>query len=166
GRMTPALELRDVFRIYEAPEGASVALQGLSLAVGEGELVIALGPSGSGKSTLLRIAGGLDRPSAGTARTFGVELARLRPRAADAFRARHLGVLDQHYVRSLSPELTCREAVGLRLALRGHPRSESDRRAEELLERVGLRDRAGDRPASLSGGEQQRVAVCAALAHR
>jgi ABC-type lipoprotein export system ATPase subunit len=164
--MTPAVELRDVFRIYEAPEGASVALQGLSLAVGDGELVIALGPSGSGKSTLLRIAGGLDRPSAGTARTFGVELARVRPRAAAAFRARHLGVLDQHYVRSLSPELTCREAVGLRLALRGRPREECDRRADELLERVGLRDRAGDRPSSLSGGEQQRVAVCAALAHR
>src|SRR5262249_3171011 len=96
----------------------------------------------------------------------GEDLARMRPRAAAAFRARNLGVLDQHYARSLSPELTCREAVGLRLALRGRAPAECDRRAEELLERVGLRDRADDLPASLSGGEQQRVAVCASLAHR
>jgi ABC-type lipoprotein export system ATPase subunit len=164
--MTPALELRDVFRIYDAPEGASVALQGLTLAVEEGEVVVALGPSGAGKSTLLRIAGGLDRPSAGSARTLGVDVGRLRPRAAAAFRAERLGILDQHYARSLSPELTCREAVGLRLALRGRPWRECDLRADELLERVGLRDRAGDLPATLSGGEQQRVAVCAALAHR
>jgi ABC-type lipoprotein export system ATPase subunit len=160
------LELQDVFRIYEAPEGASVALQGLSLQAHEGEVLVVLGPSGAGKSTLLRIASGLDRPSAGVARTLGVELSRLSQRRIAAFRARHLGILDQHYARSLSPDLTCRETVGLRLALTGRPRRECDLRAEELLERVGLRDRMHERPASLSGGEQQRVAVCAALAHR
>ena len=164
--MSPPLELRDVFRIYEAPEGASVALQGLSLTVQEREVVVVLGPSGSGKSTLLRIASGLDRPSAGLALTLGADLARLRAGKVAAFRARNLGILDQHYARSLSPELTCRETVALRLALEGRPRRECERRADELLEQVGLRDRAGERPASLSGGEQQRVAVCAALAHR
>jgi ABC-type lipoprotein export system ATPase subunit len=164
--MTPALELRDLFRIYGAPEGASVALQGLTLTVAEGEIVVVLGPSGSGKSTLLRIAAGLDAPSAGVARTVGVELAKLRPAATATFRARHLGILDQHYARSLSPELTCRENVGLRLALLGHDRTECDERALALLERVGLRDRADDLPHALSGGEQQRVAVCAALVHR
>ena len=125
-----------------------------------------LGPSGSGKSTLLRIAAGLDHPSAGLARTLGVDLARLSRRRLAAFRARNLGVLDQHYARSLSPELTCVEAVGLRLALLGHPGTDCDVHALELLERVGLRDRADDLPRMLSGGEQQRVAVCAALVHR
>ena len=159
------IELRDVLRIYDAPEGASVALQGLSLTAAEGEVLVVLGPSGSGKSTLLRIVGGLDRPSAGVALTLGVDLARLRRSQIAAFRAEHLGILDQHYARSLSPDLTCRESVGLRLALAGRPRREWERRADELLERVGLRDRADARPSALSGGEQQRVAVCAALAH-
>ena len=164
--MSAALELRDVFRIYDAPEGASVALQGLSLRVEDGETLVVLGPSGSGKSTLLRIAAGLDRPSAGTARTLDVDLAKLSARRLDAFRAENLGILDQHYARSLSPELTCREIVGLRLALLGQARDEWDTRALELLERVGLRNRADDLPRTLSGGEQQRVAVCAALVHR
>ena len=164
--MTSAVELRDVFRIYEAPEGASVALQGLSLTVGEGEILVVLGPSGSGKSTLLRIAAGIDQPSAGVARTLDIDLAKQSPRRIAAFRAQNLGILDQHYARSLSSELTCRETVGLHLAMLGHPRGECDAPALELLERVGLRDRADDFPRSLSGGEQQRVAVCAALAHR
>src|SRR5207302_7707214 len=166
GRMTDAIELRDVFRIYDAPEGASVALQGLSLTEARGEIVVGLGPSGSGKSTLLRIMAGLDEPSAGVALTLGVELSKLRATRRAAFRARHLGILDQHYARSLSPDLTCRETVEMRLSLLGQPRGARDRRADELLERVGLRDKAGERPAALSGGEQQRVAVCAALAHR
>ncbi len=160
-----AIELEDVFRIYDTPQGANVALQGLTLSVAPGEIVVVLGPSGSGKSTLLRIAAGLERPTAGTARVLGLVPASLRPRAAAAFRSRHLGVLDQHYARSLSPELTCLETVGLRLALLGVPARERHRRATDLLERVGLGERARDRPAALSGGEQQRVAVCAALVH-
>jgi ABC-type lipoprotein export system ATPase subunit len=162
----PAIELQDVFRIYDAPEGAAVALQGLSLAIGSGEIVAIVGPSGAGKSTLLRILAALDRPSAGSARVLDVDVARVRPRAAAQFRARSVGVLNQHYARSLSPELTCRESIGLRLALLGLPRPTIARRVDELLERVGLRDRADARPATLSGGEQQRVAVCAAVAHR
>src|SRR5439155_705271 len=164
--MRSAVELRDVFRIYRAPEGASVALQGLTLSIAEREIVLVLGPSGSGKSTLLRIVAGLDRPSAGVARVLESEPAKLRHRRLAAFRSQHLGILDQHYARSLSPDLTCRETVGLRLALLGLPRPVCDREAIKLLERVGLRDRAGERPGSLSGGEQQRVAVCAALVHR
>jgi len=164
--VTSALELRDVFRIYRAPEGASVALQGLTLSVAEQEVVLVLGPSGSGKSTLLRIAAGLDRPSAGIARVFGAEPAKMRQPALASFRSQHLGILDQHYARSLSPDLTCRETVGLRLALRGLPRAVCNREADALMERVGLADRAKEHPSSLSGGEQQRVAVCAALVHR
>jgi ABC-type lipoprotein export system ATPase subunit len=161
-----AIDLREVFRIFDSPEGATVALQGLVLSVDEGELVVVLGPSGAGKTTLLRVVAGLDRPSAGSARVLGAEPAKLGPRGAAAFRAANLAFLDQHYSRSLSPDLTCRETIGLRLALLGLPQRVRDRRADELLERVGLRNRADDLPASLSGGEQQRVAVCAALAHR
>src|SRR5437870_3002060 len=107
--MSDAIELRDVFRIYDAPEGASVALQGLSLTAATGEVVVVLGPSGSGKSTLLRITAGLDQPSAGVALTLGVELSKLRASQRASFRAQHLGILDQHYARSLSPDLTCRQ---------------------------------------------------------
>ncbi len=161
-----AVELRDVFRIHAASSGGAVALQGLTLSVPERERCVVLGPSGSGKSTLLRIAAGLDRPSAGVARTLGSDLGSLSPRRAAAFRSRHLGFLDQHYARSLSPTLTCAENVELPLRLAGVPAAERRQRALELLGRVGLGDREADTPDRLSGGEQQRVAACAALSHR
>jgi len=161
-----AVELRDVFRIHLAGEQGAVALQGLTLQVRRRERCVILGPSGSGKSTLLRIAAGFDRPSAGVARTLGVDLGRLSRRRVAAFQAEHLGFLDQHYARSLSPALTCAQNVELPLGLAGATARETRRRALELLGRVGLEDRADDLPATLSGGEQQRVAVCASLAHR
>jgi ABC-type lipoprotein export system ATPase subunit len=164
--MSAAIDVRDVFRVYSTPEGESVALQGLNLAVRERELLIVLGPSGSGKSTLLRILAGLDRPSTGTVRAFGSDLTKLGDRGIGAYRARVLGYVDQHYARALDPDLTARELVALQLALDGVPRATRTRRADELLERVGLEARRGARPGELSGGEQQRVAVCAALAHR
>ncbi len=159
------IEVRDVFRIYNTPEGDAAALQGLSLNVPDGELLVVLGPSGSGKSTLLRLLAGLDRPSAGTVRVFGEDVGKLAGRALGAWRARTLGYADQHYVRALVPELTARELVGLELALRGTPSRARLARADELLERVGLTHKRDARPSELSGGEQQRVALCAALAH-
>jgi ABC-type lipoprotein export system ATPase subunit len=160
-----AIELRDVFRIYNTPEGDAAALQGLSLNVRDGEMLVVLGPSGSGKSTLLRLLAGLDRPSAGIVRVFGEDVGKLAGRALGSWRARTLGYADQHYVRALVPELSARDLVGLELALRGTPRRARLARADELLERVGLAHRRDARPAELSGGEQQRVALCAALAH-
>jgi ABC-type lipoprotein export system ATPase subunit len=159
------IELRDVFRIYNTPEGDAAALQGLSLNVREGEVLVVLGPSGSGKSTLLRLLAGLDRPSAGVLRIFGDDVGKLTGRELGAWRARTLGYADQHYARALVPELTARELVGLELALRGTAASERLARADELLERVGLSHKRDARPPELSGGEQQRVALCAALAH-
>jgi ABC-type lipoprotein export system ATPase subunit len=128
--------------------------------------VTILGPSGSGKSTLLRILAGLDRPSAGSVRVFGREIGKLPPRDLARYRTHTIGYADQHYARALSPELTARELVALELGLAGRAGVERERRADELLERVGLADRASARPAQLSGGEQQRVAVAASLAHR
>jgi ABC-type lipoprotein export system ATPase subunit len=161
-----AVELRDVFRVYPAPEGGVVALQGLTLEVREGEICVVLGPSGSGKSTLLRMLAALDTPTAGSVRVLGRDLARLGRRGRARYRAELLGYADQHYWRALAAELEVRELVGLQLGLAGVPKHERFGRAGELLERVGLLDRADAHPRELSGGEQQRVAVCAALAHR
>jgi ABC-type lipoprotein export system ATPase subunit len=159
-----AVETRDVFRIYG--EGRAVALQGLTMSVQPGEVVVVFGPSGSGKSTLLRILARLDMPSAGTATVFGDDLRELRGRSLREYRARVLGYLDQHYASALAPELSVRVLVSLQPALLGTPRGERLSRAGELLERVGLADRGDARPDELSGGEQQRVALAAAIAHR
>ncbi len=164
--MSTAVEVRDAFRIYDTESTATAALQGLDLAVEEGEIVVVLGPSGSGKTTLLRVLAGLERLSAGSVRVLGTDVGRLDAGAAAAFRATELGILDQHYARSLSPDLSCGHTVGLHLELAGHSPREARRAAQPLLEEVGLADRAGERPQRLSGGEQQRVAVCAAVAHR
>ncbi|HEY3962007.1 MAG TPA: ATP-binding cassette domain-containing protein [Gaiellaceae bacterium] len=161
-----AIELRDVFRVHSTPEGDAAALQGLSLNVRETEVLTVLGPSGSGKSTLLRLLAGIERPSAGAVRVFGQDIGKLPPRGLARYRSTMLGYADQHYSHALAPELTARELVALQLGLHGAVRADRVRRADELLERVGLGAKRDRRAAQLSGGEQQRVALCAALAHR
>jgi ABC-type lipoprotein export system ATPase subunit len=161
-----AVEANDLFRIYPSEEGASAALQGLTLEVREGELLVVFGPSGSGKSTLLRILAGLDRPSAGSVRVFGDDLRKLRGRALLDYRSRTLGYADQHYTRALAPELTAAQQISFRLGLLGLSARDRERTAAALLERVGLGDRGDSLPGELSGGQQQRVALAVALAHR
>jgi len=161
-----AVLARDVFRVYSTPEGDAAALQGLTLCVEEQEVLVVLGPSGSGKSTLLRILSGLDRPSAGVVTVFGRDVGKLRGRRLAEYRSRLLGYVEQHYSRSLDPDLTARDLVALQLGLAGAEGSAREKRADQLLERVGLADKRLSRPGELSGGEQQRIAVCAALAHR
>ncbi len=164
--MTALVELRDLFRVEPSAEGGVAALQGLTLTVQRGELCVVLGPSGSGKSTLLRIVAGFDKPSAGAASVAGVDVAALSGWEAGRFRSRAIGYADQHYWRALAGELTARELVGVQLGLAGEARGRRDARADELLERVGLGARRDAHPRELSGGEQQRVALCAALARR
>jgi ABC-type lipoprotein export system ATPase subunit len=161
-----AIELRDVFRVHATAEGDAAALQGLSLRVSDGEVLTVLGPSGSGKSTLLRILAGLERPSAGVVRVYGEDVGKLPARRLAQYRSSLLGYADQHYARALAPELSARDLVALQLGLRGAARPGRLRRADELLERVGLAEQRHRRPTELSGGEQQRVALCAAIAHR
>jgi ABC-type lipoprotein export system ATPase subunit len=163
--MTPAIDIREAFRIHRQDGATSIALQGLTLTVEQGEVVVVLGPSGSGKTTLLRTVAGFDTLSAGIARVLGTDLGTLGPGATARFRARNLGLLDQHYARALSPDLTCMHTVGLGLELLGRSRREARTAAGGLLDRVGLGNRLDALPGSLSGGEQQRVALCAALAH-
>jgi ABC-type lipoprotein export system ATPase subunit len=161
-----AIEARELFRVYSTPEGDAAALQGLNLEVEEQEVLVVLGPSGSGKSTLLRILSGLERPSAGKVTVFGREVGKLRGRALADYRSQILGYVEQRYSRALDPDLTARELVGMQLGLAGADPKTREQRADALLERVGLADKRDSRPVELSGGEQQRVAVCAALAHR
>lgn len=120
------------------------------------------GPSGSGKTTLLMLLGGLELPSAGTVRWRGRDLASLTPAQRDAWRARLIGFVFQGFY--LLSALTARENVEVALVPLGVPAAQRRRRAQELLEQVGLGDRADHRPAQLSGGEQQRVALARALA--
>jgi ABC-type lipoprotein export system ATPase subunit len=160
--MTLALQARELFFIYRGAHGDVPALRGLSLDVGEAEVVSLLGPSGSGKSTLLALAGGFARPSSGELTVVGNPPGR----ELAAARRRSIGIVRQHYHRTLPPELSAEEVVALPVRLLGRYGKDERRRVAELLRAAGLKRRAGARPHELSGGEQQRVAVCAALAKR
>ena len=164
--MTAAVDARDVFRIHRTAEGDAAALQGLTLRIDAREVVAVLGPSGSGKSTLMRILAGLERPSAGSARVLGHDLTALPARRSAVLRAHRMGVVDQHYRQALPPDLDCASIVTLQMAMLGATRADRARRSAELLERVGLAEAATARPSELSGGEAQRIAICAAVAHR
>jgi ABC-type lipoprotein export system ATPase subunit len=164
--MTHVVQLDHVFRVYPTEDGGSAALQGLTFTVREGEIVVVFGPSGSGKTTMLRILAGFDRPSAGRVDVLGVDLRRLGRRRLDEFRGQFLGYADQHYAAALAPELTARELVAFPLGLAGVPRKRQLERADGLLDVVGLGDRAQAHPFELSGGEQQRIAVAAAVGRR
>ena len=140
-------------------------LRGINLSVGEGELAVIVGPSGSGKSTLLHALGGLDKPSSGEVRFEGKNLYGLREKEIARLRNRAFGFVFQFY--HLIPELTALENVLLPAQMAGSGSAvELRNRAMELLERVGLPDRAPHLPSELSGGEQQRVAISRALINR
>jgi ABC-type lipoprotein export system ATPase subunit len=150
-------------RIFKVADLEVVALQGLDLLVGAGEMMAIVGASGSGKSTLLNILGGLDTPSAGRASVAGHDLTQLGRSERTAYRRRVVGVIWQQTARNLLPYLSAAENVELPMVLEG--RKGRRKRALELLEIVGLGGRAGHRPDRLSGGEQQRVAIAVALAN-
>jgi len=171
GRRRPAVRAADgrqivcdgLVRIYKVADLEVVALQGLDLVVGTGEMIAIVGASGSGKSTLLNILGGLDSPSAGRAVVAGHDLSGMGRRERTRYRRRVVGMIWQQTARNLLPYLTAQENVELPMSLDGR-RGRSER-AHRLLELVGLASRADHRPERLSGGEQQRVAIAVALAN-
>jgi putative ABC transport system ATP-binding protein len=162
--MPLVVEAFDVHKSYRRGRVEVNAVRGVSLAVAPGEMVAIVGPSGSGKSTLLNLLGALDRPSAGEVVIAGAKLSELDDAARTRLRRDKIGLVFQFF--NLLPLLTARENVSLPLLLAGVPRAEADKRADELLARVGLASRADHTPDELSGGEMQRVAVARALGPR
>lgn len=141
--------------------GTLEVLKGVDLAVRRGEIVAIVGKSGAGKTTLLQILGTLDRPDQGTVRIDGQDVSALGEKELAKFRNRHIGFIFQFH--QLLPEFTALENVMIPALIAGEGRSESRRRAEQLLADLGLSERLYHKPAALSGGEKQRVAAARAL---
>ncbi len=155
---------RGLTKIYTMGSTEIRALDGIDLEIGRGEFVGVMGGSGSGKSTLLHMLGLLDRPTTGTLEIDGVDVTRLSEQERTLFRLNRLGYVFQDY--ALVPELTAQENVYLPSKVRGMTVKECTLVCQDILERVGLKDRIGFLPGEMSGGEQQRVAIARALVNR
>lgn len=162
--MSEVLALEGIEKTYNRGKVSAVTvLRGASVQVARGEVVALVAPSGAGKSTLLHIAGLLDTPDAGQVRLIGRNMEGLADKARTEARRAEVGFIYQFH--HLLPEFTALENVVLPQLANGASRRAAEARAMALLSRVGLAPRAGHRPAALSGGEQQRVAFCRALAN-
>lgn len=154
------IELKGITKSF----GSLQVLKGIDLTIGKGEVVSIVGPSGAGKTTLLQIMGTLDKADAGTITIDGTNVSKLKEKELSAFRNRHIGFVFQFH--QLLPEFTALENVMIPALIAGTSPKEANRRAQEMLDLLGLADRAGHKPNELSGGEKQRVAVARALINR
>jgi len=154
-----AVNLKKTYMLGKVPVEA---LRGVNLKVDSGDFLAILGPSGSGKSTLLNLIGALDKPTEGKMKIEGVDISTLNDNQLTDLR-RRLGFVFQFF--NLIPRFSARENVELSLSIVNMSRSERRKRAESLLETVGLKERMNHKPAELSGGEQQRVAIARAIAN-
>jgi putative ABC transport system ATP-binding protein len=160
----PVVEASGVTRVFPMPAGPVVAVERVTLRIDAGDHSAIRGPSGCGKSTLLHMLGCVDVPTSGTLRFDGQDVSRLNDAGRSLLRLCHIGFVFQRFF--LLPMLTAAENIELPQAEAGASRADRQRRTRELLEFVGLGARADHRPAQLSGGEMQRVAVARALANR
>jgi len=160
--MTTIVEAENVAKTYLLGKVPVEALRGINLKVESGDFLAVLGPSGSGKSTLLNLIGALDKPTDGSLRIEGVDVSKLSDNQLADLR-RRVGFVFQFF--NLVPRFTARENVELSMSIVGLNRTQRRKRAEEVLEVVGLKERMNHKPAELSGGEQQRVAIARALAN-
>lgn len=154
------IELKGITKSF----GSLQVLKGIDLTIGKGEVVSIVGPSGAGKTTLLQIMGTLDKADTGTVAINGMEVSTLNERELSAFRNRHIGFVFQFH--QLLPEFTALENVMIPAYIAKVPHKEAHRHATDVLELLGLADRADHKPNELSGGEKQRVAVARALINR
>jgi len=159
----PMVETRDLVREFVMGAGVIRAVDGISMQVERGELVAVVGRSGSGKTTLLSLIGALDRPTSGSVRVSGEQVSEMGERDLVRFRRRAIGFIFQAF--GLLPILSAAENVEIPLRLVGAEPRQRDERVAQLLDLVGLGDRAHHRPYELSGGEQQRVAIARSLAN-
>lgn len=160
---TFVIELRGITRTYTNGKLSVPVLRGINLSIQEGEFVSIMGPSGSGKSTLMNILGCLDRPTSGSYLLDGHEVASLMDDELASIRNKKIGFVFQSF--NLLPKLTALENVALPMIYAYVPKKERELRAKELLETLGLGDRADHLPSELSGGQRQRVAIARALAN-
>jgi putative ABC transport system ATP-binding protein len=156
------IELANVTKTYTIGEVETRALDGVTLNIGEGEFTALVGPSGSGKTTLLQLIGCLDKPNSGSIQINGQDVTRLNPNQRADLRREVIGFIFQFF--ALVPVLSAFENVELPLLLNGVGAKERRKRVMEMLDAVGLADRAAHRPDQMSGGQQQRVAIARALA--
>src|SRR5437764_15377564 len=157
------ISAQQIRKTYRSGQLRVEALRSIDMAVGEGEMVAIMGPSGCGKTTLLNCLAGLDTIDAGNIYIAGDNLRELSDNERTAFRARHMGFIFQDF--NLLPVLSAVENVELPMLVSRVPGKKARKRALEMLDRVGLSDRARHRPAELSGGQRQRVTVARALTH-
>jgi putative ABC transport system ATP-binding protein len=160
--MAPVVEAVELKKTYMLGKIPVEALRGVNLKVESGDFLAILGPSGSGKSTMLNLIGALDKPTAGTLLIDGVDVSTLNDNQLSDLR-RRVGFVFQFF--NLIHRFTARDNVELSLSIAGISKAERKKRAEELLETVGLKDRINHKPTELSGGQQQRVAIARALAN-
>jgi putative ABC transport system ATP-binding protein len=158
------IDIENLVKTYHVGKVETRALDCVSLSIADGEFSALVGPSGSGKTTLLQLMGCLDRPDSGTLRIKGQDVTRLNADQRADLRRAKIGFVFQFF--ALVPVLTAYENVELPLLLNGVGTKERRERVRELLNAVGLDDRAGNRPDQMSGGQQQRVAIARALAPR
>jgi ABC-type lipoprotein export system ATPase subunit len=156
------IEAQDLWKIYPRSQEPVEALRGVDMHLPEGAFAVVVGPSGGGKSTLLHLLGGMDRPSKGQLTVCGVDLIHSNENALNRFRQQQVGFIFQFY--NLIPSLDAVENVSLPLIARGWQRRQALQRARELLVQSGLEKRLRHKPAELSGGEQQRLAITRAIA--
>lgn len=154
------IELENITRSF----GSLQVLKGVSLKVEKGEVISITGPSGAGKTTLLQIMGSLDKPDAGRVLYNGQDITRMDEKELSAFRNRHIGFVFQFH--QLLPEFTALENITIPMLIAGTGMRQATARGKELLELLGLEDRADHKPSELSGGEKQRIAVARALANQ
>lgn len=159
----PVLDLRGVRKTYTADSAPVRALRGVDLTVEAGEFVALMGPSGGGKSTLLSLVAGLDRADEGVLRVAGTDLAGLSERGSARMRRRHIGLVFQFF--HLLDGMSVEDNVVLAALIAGAPRRAAAARARDLLDLLGLLDKAERSPAALSGGQRQRLAIARALAN-